>query len=147
VLVLLCITGGITKCCMFLFIVVPTIIFFGEKKMFDQIKSWIVGIYAHLCVLCVLSKSLKKNEDAAIDMVLTAVVAAIVFAISIAIVYAVLGGIDYTGYDSVLTGTPAENASNSLLENLATFYTLGPIYIVVIAAVGIIAAVLMIRGR
>jgi multisubunit Na+/H+ antiporter MnhB subunit len=113
--------------------------------MFNRIKSWMVGIYAHLCVLCVLSKSLKKNEDASIDMILTAVVAAIVFAISIAIVYAVLGGIDYTTYDSALTGTPAANASTSLLGNLTTFYNLGPIYIVVIAAVGIIAAVLMVR--
>ena len=80
-------------------------------------------------------------------MILTAVVAAIVFAVSIAIVYAVLGGISYTAYDASLTGTPAANASNNLLTNLNTFYNLGPIYIVVIAAVGIIAAVLMVRGR
>jgi hypothetical protein len=143
--VLYCITGGNTKMCMFLFIVVLIIYVLGEKKMFNRIKSWMVGIYAHLCVLCVLSKGLKKNEDASIDMILTAVVAAIVFAISIAIVYAVLGGIDYTTYDGAFAGTPAENASTSLLGNLTTFYNLGPIYIVVIAAVGIIAAVLMVR--
>ena len=92
-------------------------------------------------------RSLVENKIANIDMILTAVIAAIVFAISIAIVYAVLGGIDYTTYDAALTGTPAANASDSLQTNLATFYNLGPIYIVVIAAVGIIAAVLMVRGK
>jgi len=92
-------------------------------------------------------RSLLKDKMANVDMILTAVIAAIVFAISIAIVYAVLGGIDYTTYDAGLTGTPAANASDTLVTNLNTFYNLGPIYIVVIAAVGIIAAVLMIRNR
>ena len=98
-------------------------------------------------------RSLISDETANIDMILTAVIAAIVFAISIAIVYAVLGGISYSTYDAQFTSgnatlnTPASNASESLLTNLSTFYQLGPIYIVVVAAVGIIAAVLMIRGR
>ena len=92
-------------------------------------------------------RSLVKNDFGNIDMILTAVIAGIVFAISIAIIYSVLGGIDYTTIDAALTGTPADNASEALQTNLATFYTLGPIYIVVIAAVGIIAAVMLIRGR
>jgi len=92
-------------------------------------------------------RKLLENKLADVNMILTAVVAAIVFAISIAIVYAVLGGISYSTYDASLTGTPAQNASDNLLTNLSTFYNLGPIYIVVIAAVGIIAAVLMVRGR
>lgn len=99
-------------------------------------------------------KSLIKDKTANIDMILTAVIAGIVFAVSIAIIYAVLGGIDYETYDLAINGsgtignyTPATNASESLLTNLATFYTLGPIYIVVIAAVGIIAAIMLIRGR
>jgi len=95
-------------------------------------------------------RNLISDRVANIDMILTAVIAAIVFAISIAIVYAVLGGIDYTTYDSSfgdINETPAANASDSLSTNLATFYNLGPIYIVVIAAVGIIAAVLMVRGK
>jgi len=95
-------------------------------------------------------RSLLKDEVASIDMILTAVIAGIVFAISIAIIYAVLGGISYTTYDNAIAPagrTPAANASASLITNLGTFYTLGPIYIVVIAAVGIIAAVMMIRGR
>ena len=83
-------------------------------------------------------------------MILTAIIAAIVFAISIAIVFAVLGGISYSTYDANLGNvncTEAANASDSLITNLNTFYNLGPIYIVVIAAVAIIAAVLMVRGR
>jgi len=92
-------------------------------------------------------RSFLKDTYGDVNMILTAVIAAIVFAISIAIVYAVLGGISYSTYDASLTGTPAQNASDNLLSNLGTFYQLGPIYIVVIAAVGIIAAVLMIRGR
>ena len=98
-------------------------------------------------------RSLIRNETANIDMILTAVIAGIVFAISIAIIYSVLGGIDYTAIDTSLgwNGTAgnqaATNASDALQSNLATFYTLGPIYIVVIAAVGIIAAVMLIRGR
>ena len=95
-------------------------------------------------------RSFIKDQVANVDMILTAVIAAIVFAISIAIVYAVLGGIDYTTYDAGIGGvntTPAANASDTLITNLNTFYNLGPIYIVVIAAVGIIAAVLMVRGK
>jgi len=88
-----------------------------------------------------------NNHEADVNMILTAVVMGIVFAISIAIIYSVLGGIDYTTIDAGLTGTPAANASTSLQTNLATFYTLGPIAIVVVAAVGIISYVLLIRAR
>jgi len=88
-----------------------------------------------------------NNHEADVNMILTAVVMGIVFAISIAIIYSVLGGIDYTTIDAGLTGTPAANASTSLQTNLATFYTLGPIAIVVVAAVGIISYVLLIRSR
>ena len=103
-------------------------------------------------------RSLVKDKSGNIDMILTAVIAGIVFAISIAIIYSVLGGMDYSAQDTALHTAmghssnatnfmPGANASGALATNLATFYTLGPIYIVVIAAVGIIAAVMMIRGR
>ncbi len=103
-------------------------------------------------------RSLMKDKSGNIDMILTAVIAGIVFAISIAIIYSVLGGMDYSAQDTSLhtamghtsdaaNFTPGANASGALSTNLATFYTLGPIYIVIIAAVGIIAAVMLIRGR
>ena len=89
----------------------------------------------------------KMDEEANIDMILTAIIAGVMFAIAIPIVYSVLGGVDYTTVDAGLTGTPAQNASNQLLTNLNTFFTIGPIYLVVVAAVGIIAAILLLRGR
>jgi hypothetical protein len=92
-------------------------------------------------------RKIMKNEEANVDMILTAVIAGVMFAIAIPIIYSVLGGIDYTSVDAKLEGTPATNASVSLLSNLATFFTIGPIYLVVVAAVGIIAAVLLLRGR
>jgi len=95
-------------------------------------------------------RSLLHNKNADVDMILTAVVMGIVFAVSIAIIYSVLGGIDYTTIDAGLGGTnqtPALNASGNLQTNLNTFYTLGPIAIVVVAAVGIISYVLLIRRK
>ena len=89
----------------------------------------------------------KRNEDGNIDMITTAIIAAVMFAISIPIIFSVLGGIDYTGIDAALPGTPATNASTVLISNVNTFYTIGPIYLVVVAAVGIISAILMLRGR
>jgi len=92
-------------------------------------------------------RKLKENKAGNVDMILTAVIAGVMFAIAIPIIYSVVGGVDYTTVDSGLTGTPALNASDSLLTNVATFFTIGPIYLVVVAAVGIIAAVLMLRAR
>jgi hypothetical protein len=89
-------------------------------------------------------RSLKENKAGNVQLILMAVVAAVVLAVSIAIVFSVLGGIDYDTVDAGLTGTPAANASVSLSTNLGTFYTISPIYIVVLAAVGIISAIMMI---
>lgn len=92
-------------------------------------------------------RKFKENKAGNVDMILTAVIAGVMFAIAIPIIYSVVGGVDYTTVDAGLTGTPARNASDSLLTNVATFFTIGPIYLVVVAAVGIIAAVLMLRTR
>lgn len=92
----------------------------------------------------------KMDEKGNIDMILTAIIAGVMFAISIPIIYSVLGGIDYSTVDANFgdsTETPATNASDQVITNLNTFYNIGPIYLVVVAAVGIIAAVMMLRGR
>ena len=89
-------------------------------------------------------KKKPASDSANVQLILMAVVAAIVIAVSIVIVYSVLGGIDYTSIDAKLDGTPCANASNNLQTNLATFYSVAPIYIVVLAAVGIISAIMMI---
>jgi len=92
-------------------------------------------------------RKIKENKEANVDMILTAVIAGVMFAISIPIIFSVLGGIDYSTADSNFEGTPAVNASQNVITNLNTFFTIGPIYLVVVAAVGIIAAVLLLRGR
>ena len=105
-----------------------------------------------------MMRKLKEDKQANVDMILTAVIAGVMFAIAIPIIYSVLGGVDYTSVDRVFNAdvvgwdgsngsTPAANASQSVLTNLNTFFTIGPIYLVVVAAVGIIAAVLLLRGR
>lgn len=86
----------------------------------------------------------KLNNKGNVDIIIMAVVAAIVIAISLIIVYSVVGGLDTTTIDADLTGTPSANATENLLDNLETFYTISPIYIVVLAAVGIIGAIMMI---
>jgi len=91
-----------------------------------------------------------NEENGNVQIILMAVVAAIVLAISIVIVYSILGGIDYTSIDAALPGTPCANASDALQTNLNTFYSVSPIYLVVLAAVGIISAIMMVmvtRGK
>ena len=95
-------------------------------------------------------RKVSDNEKANVDMVLTAVIAGVMFAIAIPIIFSVMAGIDTSAIDGnvhLATSTPAQNASTNLLSNVETFFTIGPIYIVVVAAVGIIAAILLLRGR
>jgi len=87
------------------------------------------------------------NNKGNVNLILMAVVAAVVLAISIVIVFSVLGGLDNTTVDANFGGvneTPAANATDDITANLETFYTISPIYVVVLAAVGIIAAIMMI---
>lgn len=86
-----------------------------------------------------------KNHRADMNMILTAVIMAIVFAIGIIVVYNVLASVDTTTLDAEFTGTPAANATDSLIENVNTFYTVGPIALIVVAAVGILGYVLLLR--
>jgi hypothetical protein len=99
-----------------------------------------------------LMKKLRSQDTGNVQLILMAVVAAIVLSISIIIVYAVLAGINYDTIDrgmgwngsAVDLYRPSKNATGSLMTNLATFYSVSPIYIVVLAAVGIISAIMMI---
>ena len=88
-----------------------------------------------------------KNHEADLNMIMAAIVMAIVFAIGIIIVYNVLGSVDTTTIDAGLTGTPSANATNDLITNVNTFYTVGPIALIVVAAVGILSYVLVLRRR
>ena len=88
-----------------------------------------------------------KNQDADMNMILSAIVMAIVFAIGIIIVFNVIASVDTATIDAGLTGTPAANATEDLLDNVETFYTVGPIALIVVAAVGILSYVLLLRRR
>jgi len=87
-----------------------------------------------------------KNKDADMSMILSAIVMAIVFAIGIIIVFNVLASVDTTSIDANFAGgTPAANSTQDLLTNVETFYTVGPIALIVVAAVGILSYVLLLR--
>ena len=80
-------------------------------------------------------------------MILAAVVMAIVFSIGIIIVFNVLASLDTTTIDASISGHPSANATGNLVNNTETFYTVGPIAIIVVAAVGILSYVLLLRKR
>jgi len=81
-------------------------------------------------------------------MILAAVVMAIALAIGIIIVFNVIAAVDSSTIDADLTGTPAANATDNLLTNTETFYTVAPIALIVVAAVGILGYVMLLRrGR
>ena len=86
-----------------------------------------------------------KNHEADMNMILSAIIMAIVFAVGIIIVFNVVGSLDTTNIDADLTGTPAANATESLLDNVGVFYTVGPIALIVVAAVGILSYILLLR--
>ena len=101
-------------------------------------------------------RSLTKRDDADMNMILTSIVLAITFAISIIVVWNVMASVDANDADDDIQtniygdGTitnirPAHNATNDLISNLETFYTVGPIVLIVVAAVGILMYILILR--
>lgn len=98
------------------------------------------------------SRDFVKDEAGNIEMITMALIAGIMFAISIPIIFNVISSLNISTVDADLqtalgdsATTPAANATNSLLTQIASFYSIGPIYIIVLAAVGIIAAILVLR--
>jgi hypothetical protein len=98
----------------------------------------------------------KLDENANIDMITMAIIAAVMFAISVPIIFNVVGSLDVSTIDTNLAltvrgqntteyGTPAANATGNLLTQVNSFFSIGPIYLVVVASVGIIAAILVLR--
>jgi hypothetical protein len=95
-------------------------------------------------------RKLLNDKNGNIGTIIMAVATAITIAISILIIYSVLGGMNVTSLDNSLrtatggaaTFKPAANATGYLVTGLGTFFTLAPIYIVVLAAVAIIGAVM-----
>jgi len=90
-------------------------------------------------------KKLLPNKEADMGLVLTAVVMAIVLGVSVLIVFNVIATIDTSEVDDDFSGTPALNSTDSLLSNVQTFYTIAPIALIVVAAVGILSYILLLR--
>jgi len=115
-------------------------------------------------------KKLIRNNHADMNMVLNAVIVAIALAVSILVVLNI-SGIDVTdtqdrirenfGYeewkgvagDEAANAShaawnltqPVTNASDNINANIETFYTIAPIVLVVMSAVGILSYVLLLR--
>ena len=87
-------------------------------------------------------RKLLKNHEGNMGTIILAVATAITIAVSILIIYSILGGMNTTTIDATLDGTPAKNATNSLISGLGTFFTISPIYLIVLVAVAIIGAVM-----
>jgi hypothetical protein len=105
-------------------------------------------------------RKLLKNRYADMNMILAAIVMAIVFAIGIIIVYNVLATVDMGDVDddiqanmpdhgswNTTTTLPGSNSTTDLIDNVNTFYTVGPIALIVVAAVGILSYVLLLRRK
>lgn len=88
-----------------------------------------------------------KDKMADVGMVGAAVAILVTIMVSILIVYNIAGSLDTTTIDAGLTGTPAANATDNTLTQAATFYTLAPLVVVVIAAVVILGYVMSIGYR
>jgi len=87
-------------------------------------------------------RKLLEDKQGNVGTIILAVATAITIAVSILIIYSVLGGMDVATIDAKLAGSPATNATNSLIAGLGTFFTISPIYLVVLVAVAIIGAVM-----
>jgi len=115
-------------------------------------------------------RKLLGNKNGDMNMILTAVIMAIMLAIGIVVVYSVFGGIDLTTADNTIkvnvyganngptasddantswdvynTSGPGSNATDDLLTNAGTFFTIAPIALIVVAAVAILGYVLLLR--
>lgn len=96
---------------------------------------------------------MKEDKSANIEMITMGIIAAVMFAIAVPIIFNVIGSLNITTVDATLRSamgetapfTPAANATENLLTQVNSFFSIGPIYLVVVVAVGIIAAILVLR--
>ena len=99
-----------------------------------------------------------QNKNADMNMIITAIILAIALGVGLLVVWNVLGTLDTDTVDSEISENiygnasswnirPAYNASLELESNLETFYTVAPIVLIVVAAVGILGYVLLLKRR
>jgi hypothetical protein len=99
-------------------------------------------------------RKLLNDNKGNIGTIIMAVATAITIAVSILIVYSIMAGMgSQTALNTQVSrnigwgfapnnSRPVSNATESLISGLGTFFTLSPIYIVVLVAVAIIGAVM-----
>lgn len=86
-------------------------------------------------------RKLYHNKEADQRMITLVIGIMITLAISVLIFYNIMGNLDSSTIDADLSGTPAENATDEILDQAAVFYTLAPLIVIVIVAVVIIGYV------
>ena len=110
----------------------------------------------------------RSNKNGNTDMITMAITAAIMFGIAIILIYSTISGTDLktaqdninkdiygrvpgmgtnASYEAYNVSTPVKNSTNSLLTQVNSFFAIGPIYLIVIVAVGIISALLYLRQQ
>ena len=101
-------------------------------------------------------RKLLNNKDGDLNMILTSIIIAIMLAISLLVVFNVLSAVNPGDIDesvaeaagrNTTSDTSATNATEDLQTNIETFYTVAPIMLIVIAAVGILGYVLLLRRK
>lgn len=86
-----------------------------------------------------MKRSLLKDNHADVKMVGAIVALLITLAASVLIFYNFMAGVDTTTIDANFAGTPAANATNSILDQAGLFYTIAPMIAIIIVAVVILA--------
>ena len=106
-------------------------------------------------------RKLWNNNHADLGMIMTSIIMAIGFAMALLVIFSILGGLSpgdvdgkvaeaigyRSGTDSYNGTTPVTNATGDLQTNVETFFTVGPIALIVIAAIGILGYVLLLRRK
>lgn len=108
-----------------------------------------------------------KNKSADMNMIMGAIIMAIVFAIGIIIVFSIMSGMSSNlsdldddiaervyhnpateaEWDAQNNSTLVTNTTQTLVSHINTFFAIGPIAIIVIAAVGIMSYILLLRKK
>ena len=99
-------------------------------------------------------KSLLRNKNGDVSLVMQAIVISITMVMGIIITYAVIGGVSVTTIDKQVAtsmgrngAVNASNATKNIVSNVNTFFQIAPIMIVVIAAVGILSYLFILRQK
>ena len=87
-------------------------------------------------------RNLRKNHAGAINMIVMGLLILVISALAIAIVYPIMGSVDTTTIDANFDGTPAANATNTVVTTTNTVMGLNPLAALVAVAAGIISLLL-----